>query len=401
MNDLGAFLPGPRLQLSPTRSGPLDGLTFATKDLFDIEGSVTGCGNPDWAASHAPAGSTAWAVQRLLDQGAAMAGKTVTDEISLGLLGCNRFFGTPRNPIAPERHPGGSSSGSAVAVASGEVDVALGSDTGGSVRVPASFLGLYGLRPSHGAIPVDGLMTQAPSFDTVGFFARNAEHLEWVGAALLPEGAIEPIKSVLIATDALACCDPGMQDVTAFAIEGLVRGFAAVRPIVLAQEGLRHWNAQHCRLQHPEFSETFAPWLDAVNPRLSFEVARALALAATVPVHERQAAQVFRTIVRHRLDALLAGGAVLCFPTTPGLPPVLTASLMEVDRAVTRIVDLTCIAGLTGLPQVTLPLAEHDGLPVGISLVGPRGSDRMLLRLARHIEDRPLCPSAQNHTLQG
>jgi amidase len=384
--DFGAFLPGPRLKKEPIAEGPLDSLTFAVKDLFNVEGGVTGCGNPDWAASHAHATRDAWAVRRLLERGARLVGKTVTDEISLGLLGANKFFGTPVNPIAPDRYPGGSSSGSAVAVAAGEVDFALGSDTGGSVRAPASFLGLYGLRPTHGAIPTDGLMTQAPSFDTVGHFTRDAEIFARVGAALLPEAAAPPIDSILIATDALDRCDPEIRAAAASVIERLAGRFSQSKSIVLAAEGLEHWNAQHCRLQHPEFGETFQPWLDAVNPRLSFGVARALALAKLIPVAQREAAKAFRAKVRSRVDALVAGRA-LCFATMPILPPLLSASLPEMGEADDRIVDLTCIAGLTGLPQVSLPLARVGGMPVGVCFVGPRHSDRALLDLALRLAD--------------
>src|SRR5713101_10067840 len=169
---LGAFVPGAIIHRAPRGAGPLSGLSFAAKDLLDVAGVVTGCGNPDWAATHQPAQTDACAVDALLQAGATLVGKTITDEISLGLLGINKFYGTPLNPRAPDRVPGGSSSGSASAVAGGLVDVALGTDSGGSVRIPASFCGLYGLRPTHSRIPTEGMMTQAPSFDTVGYFAR-------------------------------------------------------------------------------------------------------------------------------------------------------------------------------------------------------------------------------------
>src|SRR6202043_1718628 len=164
---LGAFVPGVTIHRAPRRAGPLSGLTFAAKDLFDVAGVVTGCGNPDWAATHQPAQTDAWAVDALLQAGATLVGKTITDEISLGLLGINRFYGTPLNPRAPDRVPGGSSSGSASAVACGLVDFALGTDCGGSIRVPASNCGIFGMRTSHGAISTAGVMPFAPSFDTV------------------------------------------------------------------------------------------------------------------------------------------------------------------------------------------------------------------------------------------
>src|SRR6266436_167873 len=174
--------------LSPTGSGPLDGLRFGVKDTIDVAGFKTGCGNPTWRDSHPAAVVHAVCVEQLCRAGARCVGKTISDELALSLLGINRFFGTPLNPRAPERVPGGSSSGSASAVAGGLVDVALGSDTGGSVRVPASFCGLYGLRPTHGRIPLDGLLLQAPSYDTIGWFARDADLFARVGAVLLQSG---------------------------------------------------------------------------------------------------------------------------------------------------------------------------------------------------------------------
>src|SRR3954449_6423562 len=170
----GAFVPHVDVVIQGAGTGPLAGLTFAAKDLFDVRGTVTGSGNPDWERTHTPAPRSAWVVERLLAAGATLVGKTITDEISLGLLGINRFHGTPVNPAAPDRVPGGSSSGSASAVAGNLVDLALGTDSGGSARPPASFCGLYGLRPTHGRVPVDGMEPQSPSFDTCGWFAANA-----------------------------------------------------------------------------------------------------------------------------------------------------------------------------------------------------------------------------------
>src|SRR6202034_2331735 len=200
---LGAFVPGVDVRLSGRPGGPLDGLTFAAKDLFDVQGFVTGCGNPDWAATHTAAERSAATVEALLDAGATLVGKTITDEISLGLLGVNRFYGTPLNPRAPDRVPGGSSSGSASAVAGRACDVALGTDSGGSVRVPASFCGLFGLRPTHGRLDLSGMLPQAPSSDTTGWFARDAETFARVSSVLLREAPSVPLPHrLLIAVDA-------------------------------------------------------------------------------------------------------------------------------------------------------------------------------------------------------
>jgi amidase len=384
-DDFGAFLPGPRLRVDGAPSGALAGLTFAAKDLFDVAGHVTGCGNPDWAASHGPAWRSAVVVEQLLAAGASLIGKTVTDEISLGLLGRNRHFGAPINPRAPERYTGGSSSGSAAAAAGGLAHIALGSDSGGSMRVPASFCGVYGIRPSHGAISVEGLMRQSPSFDTAGFFAADPEIFARVGNVLLPPGEAGELEELLIADDAFAAADPEVREALRPAVERVTRAIGAARAIVLAEEGLRAWNVHHVHLQHPEFAETFAGWVDAVDPRLSFDVASAIANARRLPAEPRGEALAFRPELCARLDALLAGRRVICLPTTPILPPMRDLTLAETATAGARIVDLTCIAGLTGLPQVSLPLAEFEGLPVGLSLIGWRGGDRALIDLAERL----------------
>src|SRR5438105_8536348 len=186
-DDINAFMPGPRVHIEGRPGGTLSGLTFAAKDLFDVAGHPTGGGNPDWARSHPVPARHAWAVQQLLDAGATLVGKTITDEISLGILGENPFDGTALNPKAPDRVPGGSSSGSASAVAQGLCDTALGTDTGGSVRVPASFCGLYGIRPTHGRLDLSGMVPQAPSSDTAGWFAGDARTFARVSEVMLGE----------------------------------------------------------------------------------------------------------------------------------------------------------------------------------------------------------------------
>src|SRR5256714_2490406 len=208
-DDIGAFVPGQQFRIEGRAGGPLSGLSFAAKDLFDVAGHPTGGGNPDWARSHPIPTRHAWAVQTLLDAGADLIGKTITDEVSLGILGENPFEGTPVNPRAPGRVPGGSSAGSAAAVAAGICDTALGTDTGGSVRVPASFCGLYGIRPTHGRLPVTGMMPQAPTSDTTGWFARDAGIFAKVASVMLGEPIPLALPSrLVIAVDGFAFADP-------------------------------------------------------------------------------------------------------------------------------------------------------------------------------------------------
>src|SRR5213080_3251576 len=202
------FVPGPPVRIAGAPRGPLTGLTFAAKDLFDVAGHPTGGGNPDWARQNPVPARHAWAVQRLLDAGATLIGKTITDEVSLGIVGEDAFYGTPVNPRAPGRVPGGSSSGSAAAVAAGICDTALGTDTGGSVRVPASFCGLYGIRPTHGRLDLTGMMSQAPSSDTAGWFARDAATFAKVASVMLDEAIPATLPTrLVVAVDAFGFAD--------------------------------------------------------------------------------------------------------------------------------------------------------------------------------------------------
>src|SRR5262245_49739900 len=270
---VNAFVPGPPVRVEGRPGGPLAGLTFAAKDLFDVAGYPTGAGNPDWARAHPVPTRHAWAVQTLLDAGATLVGKTITDEVSLGILGENPFHGTPANPRAPGHVPGGSSSGSAAAVAAGLCDLALGTDTGGSVRVPASFCGLHGIRPTHGRLDLTGMLPQAPSSDTTGWFARDAATFARVSAVLLGE----PIPTTLplrlvVATDAFGFADAE----TAAALAPLVRALSSlvkdVREDLLAPPGLSAWARAQATLQPAEAWQTFRAWIERDNPRLQFSV---------------------------------------------------------------------------------------------------------------------------------
>jgi amidase len=381
------FVSGPALHIAGAPHGPLGGLTFAAKDLFDVAGHPTGGGNPDWARHNPVPTRHAWAVQRLLDAGATLIGKTVTDEVSLGILGENPFDGTPLNPRAPDHVPGGSSSGSASAVAQALCDTALGTDTGGSVRVPASFCGLHGIRPTHGRLDLTGMMPQAPSSDTTGWFARDAGTFARVAEVLLGEAIPASLPTrLVVAVDAF-----GFADVeTAEALQPMVRKLSAlvrdVREDLLAPPGLSVWARAQRTLQPYEAWLTFKDWLDRENPRMAFSVARNLAFAGAISEAERQWAALMRAEARARLAWLLPSGTILCLPTTPFPAPRKGLPLATLEPLRARIGCLTSHGGLTGMPQVNLPGATADGLPVGLSIVGARGSDAVLVAVAKAME---------------
>jgi len=383
-DDINAFVPGPRVHIDGRKSGPLAGLTFAAKDLFDVAGYPTGGGNPDWARSNPVPTRHAWAVQHLLDAGAILIGKTITDEVSLGIVGENAFYGTPINSRAPDRVPGGSSSGSAAAVAAGLCDAALGTDTGGSVRVPASFCGLYGIRPTHGRLPVMGMMQQAPSSDTTGWFARDIATFANVSSVMLDEEIPKTLpRRLIIAVDAFAFADPEVGAALRPMVEQLRALIGEVREEVMAPAGITQWARAQRTLQPSEAWLTFKDWIDRDNPRLAFNVARNIILGSMIPESERGWARLVRREARGRMRYLLPEGTILCLPTTPFPAPKRGQPLSVASEQRDRLLCLCCHGGLTGVPQVSIPGTTVDGLPVGLSIVGGVGCDATLAGVAR------------------
>jgi len=384
---LDAFCKDTDAYLAGTLGGPLSSMTFAAKDIFDVAGHVTGGGNPDWKATHPPAERNAWVVQALVDAGATMVGKTHTDELTRGILGENSHYGTPINSKALNRVPGGSSSGSAAAVAGGLVDFALGSDTGGSVRIPASFCGLYGLRPTHGRIPLEGILMQAPSYDTIGWFTRDAATYARVAEALFGTTIPDSVPSrLVIAQDAFEEADEDVAEILLALAEKIAALAGSSTTERLAPNGLAEWASQQNVLQSKEAWDSVKDWVDQVNPRFSFWVSERYNLAIGLTDAQVDEAAVVRDAVRARMDEVFAGGGFVCLPTAV-VPPPLRGLPASAKREVQgRLSRLTCIAGTTGRPQLSLPLGEVNGLPVGISIMGDRGSDEELIGFARRIE---------------
>jgi amidase len=377
---LGAFA-DPSFALDGVVNGPLAGRTFAVKDLYAIAGRVTGAGNPDWRRTHSPEPATAPVVQTLLATGASLHGITHTDELAFSLNGCNHHYGTPINSAAPDRIPGGSSSGSASAVAGHAVDFALGTDTGGSVRVPASHCGLFGIRPTHGRIPTSGLVPLAPSFDTVGWFARTPELLAQLGDILLPpdEPPTPSGSAFLIAADCLAEADSTVVAAFAAIIDKLVKTFGPIdrRPLLpvapaVAFEATRILTVAEVKRSHGD-------WIRATKPRFGPGVAERMAAALEQSDDlEPPAADIRRQVTSH-MRSLLSGGAIALMPTVPALPPKRDASKETLEAYRFRTQRLTCPAGLAGVPQINIPAMTVAGVPVGLALIGAGGSDRKLL----------------------
>jgi amidase len=380
--------------LEPRGSGILDGTDFAVKDLIDVEGRRTSCGNPTWRETHPLAAANAVCVDQLLFSGGRCKGKTVTDELAFALNGENAFFGTPLNPQAPDRVPGGSSSGSASAVACGIVDFALGTDTGGSVRVPAGNCGILGMRPTHGVISVAGVNPLAPSFDTVGVFARNCAVLSKAmsvlqGLEILP--GPEPA-TIHVLEDTFAGSDPPV----AAALEEPLELIRSIFPGKARQTcltdlgegasggGLAVWYETYCHVQWAEIWSCLGSWVTDSNPefgpriRVSFDLVKNFDRRVLVEAIRRSEA-LFRL-----LKGFLAEHDLICMPTAP-TPAPLKGSL-GVNRTMgdyyPRTLSFTAIAGIGRLPQVTLPLGSVGGVPIGLSLLAAQGQDAFLLAVA-------------------
>ena len=382
-NRFGAFMGGPPVTLDGAGDGPLSGLTFGAKDVFDIAGYPTSNGQPTWPKTHPLPTQHAGAVQQLLDAGAALAGKTVCDEMCYSLAGDNAHYGAPINPAAPDRAVGGSSSGSASAVAGELVDFALGTDCGGSVRCPASFTGIYGLRPTHDRVDPTGVAPLAGSFDVVGWFARDARLFADIGGVLLNGTArtIEP-KRALIARDAFSRMPDDEREASDAAARQAVEklGLEPVE-IDVSLEGLDRWFTAFRHLQALEIWGNHAIWIGENNPSFGPGVKERFAYAGTVTDADRTVHQPIRDIARARVNELLGDGdAVIVMPTSP-VSPKRDATNAEVEDFRARAMGLTCVSGLSGCPQVSLPLADA-GAPIGVSLLAAHGGDEVLLNIA-------------------
>jgi amidase len=380
-----AFLDLPEASVFHAQSGPLTGLTLAVKDIFDVAGYPTGCGNPQKLAEAAPAAATAPAVQKLLDAGARFVGKTQTEELAFSMLGQNVHFPHPVNPAAPGRVTGGSSSGSAAAVAGGLADIATGSDTGGSIRAPASFCGLVGLRTTHGAISLEGTMPLAPSFDTFGWFARDIEIYEKVGEVLLLGGGGTLDRPLRI--EALDTLLMGPEEVAEYArLASLVADvLGRAREIAAPPQSIDalYWATR--KLQAREAWDAHGAWIEQPGRKLGEAVFQRFLFGKSVSDEDVKRESEIRAAFTAWLRDLLADDGILVMPTVPCPAPGSDAGSQVFSDFREQAIRLLCWSGLSGFPQITLPLGTVADAPFGISLLGPAGSDLALIATGKAI----------------
>jgi len=383
--------------IEPYSPGELNGLSFAIKDNIDVANEITGYGSPGWINTHSKPVVNAICLEQLLNAGGKFQGKTKSDELAYSLIGVNSFCGAPLNPKAPDRVSGGSSSGSASAVASELVDFAIGTDTGGSIRVPASNCGVWGYRPSYGTISVSGVLALAPSFDTVGILAQKGEILEKVMGVLLAENSNESnvSSSVCFVDDVFQMSDRQIIDKITPTLNKISESYK-VQTLKLAEITDPHINCnwlfeQLGFLLSTEIWNTFGAWIKNENPKLSSGVEYNLhGYAESANRKDIQSSLYAKKAFQNKINNFLCEGKILCFPTTVDLAPRLdeiTPDFLAGDY-IPRAMGVNAISSLSCAPQITIPVAEANGVPIGLSFIAGYGQDMMLIRLCNQLYNR-------------
>ncbi|MCR8657822.1 amidase [Paenibacillus endoradicis] len=376
------------ITLEATGSGLLSDKSFAIKDVFAIQGVTSSAGNPDWLSTHSSSEKHAEVLTTLLQSGANLQGTTITDELMYSINGENFHYGTPNNPNALGRIPGGSSSGSAVAVAAGLVDFAIGTDTGGSVRVPSSYSGIYGIRPTHASISTEGLIPLAPSFDTVGWMARDADTLLLVGKVLLANkinnlpsnNLMKPFTKIIIATDMWELTDEHTKDMLNRALPSINKMITNIKRLPIAEERLEQWMNTFRQLQGAEIWQAHGEWITVTNPTFGPGIAERFAWASTIDPTNLTDATTMRQQIMATMNLMLDEDTLIIAPVTPSIAPFVNEQGEQVERRRNQTLQLSCVSGLAGLPQVSIPLKGEAGLPIGLSVIAGKHQDIRLLQ---------------------
>ena len=368
----------PKQEISINKNGVLNNLSFVLKDMCKIKGLKTSCGNPDFYVKCSIAEDHAPFLNELLNNGAVLKGITICDEFFYSLIGENGHYGTPNNLNAPGCVPGGSSSGSAAALTENLYDFSIGSDTGGSVRIPASFCGLMGIRPTHDRINTNGVYPMAPSFDTVGWFAKKIEVFQKIGDVLLNnnETSKANFKKYVIAEDLLEIAETEVQNEFKKFIDLKLPGISKVRLSTLTKSEI----ADNFRiLQGGEIQKNIIPWILENKPKISPEINNRIEMAMKITTDEINKAQKFREDLKVEVNKSLTKGIIALFPTTPFSSLKCGQSDEQLASYRKKLMEFTSIAGMTSRPQISMPKFKDNTGPIGISLLGWRYSDEVLL----------------------
>jgi amidase len=385
----GAFVRRFERPLAGTQAGTLDSWTLAVKDCFDVAGIPLTAGSAEFSEWHGVPATDSWAVAALRAAGARVVGMTAMHELAYGITGINVGQGTPRNPVVEGAIPGGSSSGSAVAVAAGLSRIALGTDTGGSIRAPAALCGIWGYRPTHGILPLTGCVPLAPTFDTVGAMARSGADLStmsevlWAaeGAAPLTDGP--PIERAWIVADAVERAGDDLQRAIEKTASRLSASGVRIRELRLhVMDEIREAQAP---IQGDEAWKTHRQWIEEMSPKIGDDVAKLLRMGSERTDSELAEARTERSRLVGLLHDKIGADHALLLPAALGVAPQLV-DFDDPDRSLANrrgMLTLHNVATIGGFPAVAFPVQAEDQLPLGAQLVGPRGRDREVLRVAR------------------
>lgn len=383
---LNAFTRRTHIEVKGAPTGPLQGLTFGVKDIYDVAGVKTGFGSPAWLDTHEAPAKNAAIVDQLLKAGASVVGKTHTEEMAWSINGINAHYGRPINVKAEGRVCGGSSSGSVSAVAGGLCDFALGSDTGGSIRLPASYTGIYGLRPTHGRLSLEGVLPLAPSFDVAGWFARDAKTYARVGKVLLQGGDwnAKP-RELLLAEDMFALLGEREKEALQSAIRRIAGLYGEPRAVKISDRPLRDCFELYRIIQAAEAWKIHGAWVEKHKPIFGPGIHERMYGAAKSNPAEVEKAKAAREQVSDYVAKLLKNNAMIVLPTVPEIAPLIERPLAESESYRGKAMSLLSVSVLARTPQLSLPLATVDGCPLGISIMGAQGTDEMLIEAARKI----------------
>ena len=366
----------PKESIKLTDEGILKSKKFLLKDMCDVKGLKCSCGNPDFYNKCKPAKDYAPFLKQILLSGASLEGITICDEFFYSVIGENKHYGTPLNNAAKGCVPGGSSSGSAAALTQDNFDFTIGSDTGGSVRVPASFCGLIGIRPTHARINTENVYPMSPSFDTIGWFSKDIEIFKKIGNIFFKNFKKTTINKIVIAGDLVDLAENDLK----FEFESYCQSkFKSLDKVEISKFKKSDIANNFRIIQAYEIKSSILPWILKNKPRISSEINSRFDMVKNITKDEYSLACQFRKEFILDLDKRLPNDVYAIFPTVPFSAPKCKIDNNTLGEIRKKIMMMTSIAGMSSRPQVTLPKLKHKSNPVGISILGSRNSDEVIL----------------------
>ena len=368
----------PKNKIQTSYKGNLLDMRFLCKDMCQIKGFKTSCGNPDFYKHSTKANENAPFLKKILNEGAILEGITICDEFFYSIIGENIHYGTPSNKNAPNCVPGGSSSGSAAALTQINYDFTIGTDTGGSVRVPASFCGIYGFRPTHGRINLNKVYPMSESFDTLGWFSNNKSNMLKVGKVFFDHFEEIPIeqKNILIPIDIINNLD---ENIKSQFYDYCENKFKNLKKVQLSNYNKSELAECFRIIQGYEIKLSMLPWIQKYNPKISTEINSRFEMTKNITVNMYNESINLRKEFVSELDKNLSKEALIIFPTTPFSAPITGQSDDNLSDLRKKVMEFTCIGGLSSRPQISIPKFKGSTGPIGLSVLGNKNADEIIL----------------------